>query len=229
MNSSKNMQSEKTKNFIESAIKKHGKRFDYSKVIYINTTTKIIIICKKHGEYLQSPRCHLCSKTGCKKCSMPNVVFSTKEFIERATGIYKDRYDYTKSNFIKNTKKIIITCKIHGDFEKDPPVFLKGVGCGKCNGTFMDTNFFIEKASKLHNNKYDYSKAEYKNSTTHIIIICPIHGDHLQNPHSHLCGYGCSKCTKSYMDTEYFIEKASKMPDNDFNNLFKNWGIKEGV
>lgn len=36
---------------------------------------------------------------------------------------------------------------------------------------------FIEKATKIHNSKYDYSKVEYVNSKTKVCIICPIHGE----------------------------------------------------
>lgn len=53
---------------------------------------------------------------------------------------------------------------------------------------------FIERASKVHNGKYDYSKAEYVNSDTKACIICKIHGEFYQTPHSHLEGQGCPKC-----------------------------------
>lgn len=36
---------------------------------------------------------------------------------------------------------------------------------------------FIEKSKKIHGDKYDYSKVDYKNSKTGVKIICPIHGD----------------------------------------------------
>ena len=54
-------------------------------------------------------------------------------------------------------------------------------------------NKFIEKANKKHCNKYDYSKVNYINSHTEVIIICPEHGEFLQRPSTHLrCG--CPKC-----------------------------------
>ena len=36
---------------------------------------------------------------------------------------------------------------------------------------------FINRANSIHNNKYDYSKVEYKGSTIKVCIICPIHGE----------------------------------------------------
>jgi len=53
---------------------------------------------------------------------------------------------------------------------------------------------FVEKANKIHNNKYDYSLVEYINSKSKIKIICPIHGVFEQTPAKHLMGRGCQKC-----------------------------------
>ena len=55
-----------TNNFIEKSVKLHGDKWDYSKVEYINTRNKVIIICKDHGEFLQTPNSHL-SGSACKK------------------------------------------------------------------------------------------------------------------------------------------------------------------
>ena len=43
----------------------------------------------------------------------------------------------------------------------------------------LTTEEFIEKARKIHGDKYDYSKVEYKSATEKVIIICPIHGEFL--------------------------------------------------
>lgn len=39
--------------FIEKAIKRHGGNYDYSLVNYINSRTKVQIICKIHGIFEQ--------------------------------------------------------------------------------------------------------------------------------------------------------------------------------
>ena len=49
-------------------VKIHGDNFDYSKVIYEGLTSKVIIICPEHGEFLQQPRLHLRGSNGCKIC-----------------------------------------------------------------------------------------------------------------------------------------------------------------
>ena len=41
------------KTFIGKAIKKHGNKYDYSKVEYLNSKKKVCIICQEHGEFWQ--------------------------------------------------------------------------------------------------------------------------------------------------------------------------------
>ena len=62
----------------------------------------------------------------------------------------------------------------------------------------MTTQQFIEKAKKIHGDKYDYSKVEYINSRTKVCIICPIHGEFWQTPDKHLNRkQGCNECAKT--------------------------------
>lgn len=53
--------------FIEDARKIHGNKYDYSKVEYVNSHTKVCIKCPIHGEFLVIPNDHT-SGVGCKKC-----------------------------------------------------------------------------------------------------------------------------------------------------------------
>jgi hypothetical protein len=58
----------------------------------------------------------------------------------------------------------------------------------------MNTELFIEAALKKHGSVFDYSKTNYVNAKTKLIISCPKHGDFQQRASSHLEGYGCKKC-----------------------------------
>ena len=62
----------KKEKFIERAIKKHGNKYDYSKVEYLNSQTKVCIICPEHGvgEFWQVPAGHE-RLMGCPLCSNP--------------------------------------------------------------------------------------------------------------------------------------------------------------
>jgi hypothetical protein len=57
-----------TETFIKKATDKHGDKYDYSLVDYVNTRAKVTIFCPKHGEFLQAPRNHL-SGDGCPGCA----------------------------------------------------------------------------------------------------------------------------------------------------------------
>ncbi len=116
--------------FIEDAREIHGDLYDYSKVVYINTKSKIKIICKKHGEFDQSPYAHLRSQ-GCPGCSGRRCK-TTEDFIEDARKVHGDKYNYDLVNHINSNIKVIITCRIHGNFEQMPYTHLQGSGCSSC-------------------------------------------------------------------------------------------------
>lgn len=141
----------------------------------------------------------------------------TIEFVRRSKLIHGDFYDYSKTIYVKSSLKVIITCPRHGDFEQTPANHLR-FKCKKCNNNkFADD--FIEKANKVHKNKYKYDKVKYVNSYTKVTITCPKHGDFEQAPHGHLDGNGCTKCIYINKRMEYvtnleqFIEQANKIHD----------------
>ena len=106
---------------------------------------------------------------------------TNEQFIKRCKEIYGDKYNYSKVEYINNHTKVHIICYIHGEFMTLPYRFLQGFGCPKCSYKHMgkkqtlSKEQFIEKARKVHGDKYDYSKVEYVNTETKICIICPIH------------------------------------------------------
>lgn len=83
---------------------------------------------------------------------------------------------------------------------------------------------FIERSEKIHGNKYNYSKVEYKSNKTKICIICPEHGEFWQTPDSHLRGHGCKKCYNEYKrgksrqhNAEWFIKKAKEVHGDKYD------------
>ena len=69
--------------FIDRSRQKHGDRYDYSKVNYINADTKVCIICPKHGEFWQRPINHYKRGQNCPKCSQKHN-YTTEEWIAKA-------------------------------------------------------------------------------------------------------------------------------------------------
>ena len=61
-----------TEQFIEEARQVHGDKYDYSKVEYVNSATKVCIICPIHGEFWQRPNDHI-RGIGCRKCSSERI------------------------------------------------------------------------------------------------------------------------------------------------------------
>lgn len=78
---------------------------------------------------------------------------------------------------------------------------------------------FIEKARKIHGDKYDYSKVHYINDKTKVEIICPIHGSFWQTPNTHICKKArCPKCFgKHKFTTEEFIKKSQEVHGNKYD------------
>ena len=218
--------------FIQKAKLKHGDNYDYSKVNYTKANKKVIIICNKHGEFEQIPTSHL-KGFGCNKCGIENSKLkqtgNTEEFIQKAKLKHGDRYDYSKVDYIKANKKVIIICKIHDYFEQTPNNHIMGQGCIKCGIIEQhllqrsNTEEFIKKSIEIHENKYDYSKVDYEKNNIKVIIYCKEHGDFLQTPSQHLVGSGCNKCgienarTKMLDTSEIFIEKSIKIHGNKYD------------
>lgn len=123
-----------------------------------------------------------------------------EQFIKRAKKVHKNIYDYSLVEYKNSQTKIIITCPEHGDFEQIPNVHLRGQGCKECkrfsrlDGRRLTTEKFIEKANKVHNNIYTYTKTEVNGNKNKVTITCKKHGDFEQSPNSHLRGRGCRKC-----------------------------------
>lgn len=212
---------EKTKKFIKKALRKHGDRYNYSKVLYVKATKKIEIICRIEGHkpFLITPNNHL-NNHGCPSCG-GNKKLTNSMFIERANKVHGEgTYDYSKVNYVNNSAKVVIICHNHEtpyEFKQQPNNHLQGQGCPLCKGGVnITTREFIKRANEAHGEgTYDYSKVNYINMYTDVIIICKNHKkpyEFWQTPSSHLKGCGCSLCAKNQkLTTEEFIEKANKV------------------
>lgn len=207
-------------NFIKKANERHHYKYDYSKVDYINATTKVRIICPFHGEFWITPQNHL-KMQGCPQCSFEKQRKPIEQFIKEARKIHGNKYDYSKSEYKGANKKICIICPVHGEFWQRPSTHLNGSECPKCSHrSYVYTKEeWIKEAKKIHGNKYDYSKVEYKNNKTKVCIICPIHGEFWMKPNSHLQGQSCPKCVhRSYKyTTDEFIEKAREIHGDKYD------------
>ena len=191
-----------TEEFIQKAKEVYGEKYDYSKVEYINNSTKVCIICPEHGEFLMTPNAHISAKHNCPKCAHQSYKYSLEEYAKKVKEEYPNISVLSKQYNNKKDKGLFFcNCcdkngEKHGVFEKKYVDVLRH-GCPKCGKySKLNKSIFIEMANKIHKCKYDYSKVEYLGNETKVCIICSEHGDFWQTPHSHLTGSGCPICAK---------------------------------
>jgi len=221
--------------FIEKAKKVHGDKYNYSKVVYKNHQTKVMIMCLYHGDFQQTPNKHVSGKQGCPKCITPNVNLTTKEFIEKAELVHSNKYNYSKVSYVNNKTKVTIICSDHGEFRQAPYHHLNGHGCKQCGFErdskmkLFTTKEFIKKAKEVHNNKYNYSRVVYKNSESKVTIICPIHGEFQQMSNNHLGGSKCPRCSESKGESKIsdWLEKNNIRYEREYH-FNKHSSLKTG-
>lgn len=214
----------KTELFIKKSKNIHGDKYDYSKAEYINTKTKIKIICNKCNiESNENLNNHF-RKKNCQNCIYIN---KCNEYFNKARNIHGDKYDYSKSEYINASTNITIKCnKCNNNFKQIAKNHLKNYGCNPCyNYQCITTKQYIEKAKNIHGEKYDYSEVNYINSITHINLKCnKCNKKYTQNPSTHLKLENCSWCgPKKHMNTELFIKKAKEIYGDKYDYTEVNY------
>jgi len=119
----------------EDLQKIHNNKYNYSKVIWKGVDIDIIVECPIHGEFQIRPADHK-RERGCPTCSKEIHIqynkLDTDRFIKKSIEIWGNKYNYSKTNYIDSNNKLIIICKIHGEFNQLPSNHYKYEGCQKC-------------------------------------------------------------------------------------------------
>ena len=203
------MQSEKTIKFLER-LKESGnynENYDYSKVDYINNSTKIIIIDENGFEHSQLPGAHLRGMG----LTIENAVDKNKSIIHEFKKIQNDnKYDYSLVNYIDGRTPVKIICKEHGVFEQRPIDHKQGKGCRKCSGVYqMTPDEYLSEVKKIYPN-YDFSKTKYINKKNKIIVIDEDGFEYLIDPYAFINGRDLG--IKSLIDiNSYLIHRYKKV------------------
>ena len=186
-------------NFIDRSSIIHNNKYDYSLVTNAKSRNYVKIICPVHGVFTQRCDTHLEGK-GCSKCGKSMI--DLEEFISKAKEKYGEKYDYSKVVYKSMEDKVIIKCKIHGEFMQTPYKHLHSkYGCSKCGYKttaamkVKNTSEFITKAKTVHGDRYDYTNTKYTRAKNKVSITCPLHGEFIQLASAHLAGYGCKHCS----------------------------------
>lgn len=210
------------KEFIERC-KKVNPQFKYDNIGFTKIHGGYVYpTCKKHGKFKFNATGLSTKPIKCPECEREERFYN---FVEKARAVHGDKYEYVMDSYRTNKTPMTIICPIHGEFRQAPGDHLKGWGCSKCSGKYKPTTEeWIAKVAPLYNYKFDYSKVEYVDNKTNVIIICPEHGEFLVTPSNHIKGNGgCPKCAgewrhyKYCKTTEQFIEDAKKIHGDKYD------------
>jgi len=161
-----------TKEYIEKILTKYPEnknKYNYDKVVYINSSTKILIWCCKCKKYFkQSASAHLDGR-GCWDCGGSKPL-KTITFVNKVLNKYpenKIKYNYDNVIYTNTENKILIGCNKHKKyFFQTPHNHLRGQGCPICKESkgekqiskCLDENDIIYETQK----RFKYCK--YKNT-----------------------------------------------------------------
>ena len=219
-----------TEEFIQDAIKVHGDKYDYSKVEYKNSSSKVIIICKEHGEFKQNAGNHIHNKSDCSKCKTRNIKYSIKE----CQNIAKENKGECLSNkYINKDKKLKWKCKEGHLFEKRLGSINKNSWCPKCSGK---KKYTLEEVCQyaITKNGNCLSK-EYINLSTKMEWKCK-EGHIWENTFGHIKdGQWCPYCSGKYNNNiklckEIAISQGGECLSKEYINSSTKmkWKCKEG-
>lgn len=160
-----------TEEFIERSNKIHNYKYDYSITNYVNSKTKVDILCKEHGVFTLTPADHLRGSPrntngiigcGCPKCGEISRIKSRRktqsQYIEQAKSIHGELYDYSNLVYVNSTTPLQIICKKHGVFLQRPEVHLNGLGCPKCSNNLSKGEKQIIDILDSYNINYETQK-----------------------------------------------------------------------
>lgn len=117
------------------------------------------------------------------------------------------------NDFVYWTKPAKFYCSVcEHEWITSPSKVEGGTRCPNCaKNCHYDTDMFIIKSQQKHGNKYTYTRTNFINSRTPVIVTCSRHGDFLQNPNDHLQGYGCAQCAGcKRLSNEEFDKKLTE-------------------
>lgn len=215
---------------LERSAESHTIKYDYSQInLDESVKAKQTVICPYHGKFTVTLDTHINTNSDCPKCVKLHR-YNTEEFIDLSKKKFPNKFIYDNTVYVNNSTNVNIKCKIHGLINIKPVVHLRSdYGCQKCavesvaKQSRLDNTEFLNRANKIHNDKYDYVKTKYINAKEYVIITCHKtnvlgveHGDFQQKPHNHLNGEGCPKCLGKHKTTEEVVHTMKQK----FGDLF---------
>lgn len=187
--------------FLQRAANVHGDTYEYPQQDLKRLADKLVIVCKKHGQFQQAANSHLngrgCPTCGRKKATTPRFSLADVEKIieDKHAGKFKVvELGRTKKDLSR------LLCPVHGEFLQTVGRLSVGMGCKLCgyvataNSKYLTQDEALTRFRAKHGDKYDYSRVVYTGQDDKVSIRCGKHGEFLQRPVKHWAGDGCPKC-----------------------------------
>ena len=220
---------------IQGFIEKHGNKYDYSKVSYVEATSEVIVTCLQHGDFKITPNKHKLGQ-GCLECSIIENSKKKREkgaanIIRRIKEVHGEIYDLSEVVYDKMKSPVTIICKKHGRKQITPSSLIYGkCGCDECGrerseaAKIRPLEDVLKQATQVHEGKYGYHKIEnYTDTQAKYIFVCPVHGEFPQTMADHLSGRGCKDCGKEMtglkkrLTQEEVIERCTEVHGNRYD------------
>lgn len=129
-----------------------------------------------------------------------------EEFLKKAILKHKNKFDYSKVNYIDSISNITIVCNKHKiEFQQKPVKHLQNKHCcpicakeAYSKAVRINKEDFINKAKEIHGDSFSYEKTIPKTRHDKVIIYCKRHNKYFeQRLNVHLKGYiGCKECLR---------------------------------
>lgn len=143
---------------------------------------------------------------------MPRLKKTREEWINNFKEVHHNKYDYSKSIFLKSSDNIEIICPIHNSFFQKPSNHRNGVGCPKCHtDKFWNEEKLKKEIISRYQDDYSLDKFVVKHNSEKMILGCKKCNQDFLISRERLTKFGkvlCPNCKK--LNTEKCIEIANK-------------------
>jgi very-short-patch-repair endonuclease len=154
-----------------------------------------------------------------------------EDVIKEIKKVHGDKYDLSKVHYVNRRTKICVICSTHGEWFTLTEQLFRGQGCFTCGKNLaglkkrISKDEFLERAAKVHNQKYLYDLTEFKGIRSKINIYCKIHDCWFsQFAYAHIeQSQDCPKCgfenqkSKRRMQLEEFVNRANITHDYKYD------------
>ena len=210
-------------NFIEKSTIAHNGYYDYSKVEYINSSSKVLIICPEHGDFWQLPNDHI-KGFKCPKCKADNHRVKFSDFVKKAREIHGDKYTYIESSWNGTATPVQAICPHHGEISLSPISHLKGSECLLCSRASKEDDAESIPEFEVLDFKYKIvSNVRSAITNATYTFNCSVHGNYETTYLKYLNKFyhGCPECfiARIRKDFDSFVKEAKEVHGDTYEYI----------